>query len=177
MNAEELGRRAVALSHDELVSRVVRWLRKTRGCGVAFAEIVTYAPLIPDAIGWKWGGGECHLVECKTSRSDFKADEKKQHKRWGRTPGSQRWYFTEPGLVKPEEMPEGWGLVEVHEKSCRVKLDAPRHHEDRCMRSENAIMFSALRRHAIGVPFNRNTGRFKTVEAAALEAKAAGGGE
>lgn len=128
-----------------------------------FAEMVTYARSIPDAIGWKWGGRECHLVECKTSRSDFRRDKLKSSHRTGKLPGTHRWYFTPPGLLRPAEVEElGWGLVEVHDRTCRVIVKAPRT-EDRDLSEEMAIMFSACRRHRLGVPFDRGTSKFLPV--------------
>lgn len=151
----------IPVTHAELVQRAVRWISKSQGCGVYFAELSTYASSIPDVIAWKWGGGICHLVECKTSRSDFLRDEKKGHRRRGKTPGSRRWYFTPPGLLRPEEVEAiGWGLVEVHAKSCRVVVDAPHVVEGRDRKEEIALLFSACRRHHLGVPFYRPTGRF-----------------
>jgi hypothetical protein len=66
----------------------------------------------PDAIGW----GACSrsiLVECKASRADFFADKKKN--RAG--VGLEKWYMTPRGLVKPCEVPDGWGLVEYRESN------------------------------------------------------------
>jgi len=67
----------------------------------------------PDALGWK---KKCHsvLVECKASRADFLADRSKP---WREQPetgvGCERFYLTPRGLIKPEELPNGWGLLEV----------------------------------------------------------------
>lgn len=105
-------------SHDDLVQRSVRWLRTTMKCGIVYAEIVTCCPITPDAIGWY--GNWSILVECKRSRSDFRADRKKPHLIDPNAgPGQERWYLTPPGLVRPEEVPEEWGLAEVHPKSVR----------------------------------------------------------
>ena len=50
----------------------------------------------------------------KVSHSDFLADKKK----WWRTQakpelqaGNLRWYLCPEGIIKPEELPEGWGLL------------------------------------------------------------------
>ena len=69
---------------------------------------------MPDAIGWK---GKCHsvLAECKLSRADFLADREKQ---WRTDPevalGCERYYVAPRGLLRAEEMPDGWGLLELH---------------------------------------------------------------
>jgi hypothetical protein len=49
------------------------------------------------------------LVEVKTSRSDFMGDKK-----WKRVPPTDLAYVAmPPGIVKPEEWPVGWGILEV----------------------------------------------------------------
>jgi len=67
---------------------------------------------MPDAIGWKKA---CHsvMVECKVTRADFLVDREKP---WRQKPergvGSERFYLAQPGLIKVEELPTGWGLLE-----------------------------------------------------------------
>jgi hypothetical protein len=68
---------------------------------------------MPDAIGWKQA---CHsvLVECKVTRADFLADRVKPFRQKPeKGVGSERFYFTLPGLIEPEELPTGWGLLEL----------------------------------------------------------------
>jgi hypothetical protein len=66
------------LSHEQLCERARRWLSGTRRCEPVFSNIASCGE-VPDAIGWS----SCHIwygstvVECKTSRSDFHADQKK----------------------------------------------------------------------------------------------------
>ncbi len=99
------------MTHAQLVERAVRWLRSYR-CGVVLSEQACASGEMPDALGWKQA---CHsvLVECKVSRSDFLVDREKP---WRQKPqrgvGSERFYLTLPGLIKTEELPAGWGLLE-----------------------------------------------------------------
>lgn len=167
-------------THAELVQRAVRWLRGTMGCTVVFAEMSTLAPVIPDAIGWRFGSWSV-LVECKTSRSDFKADQKKAGWNGPEFPGQERWYLTPPGLLKPTEMPDGWGLIEAHERCVRVAHLCPRtrNYEMRAKHSgqrwpggletvfeptraahEVTLLTSAVRRHQIGVEWKPDDARF-----------------
>ena len=71
----------------------------------------------PDVLGIS-ACGESILLEVKTSRSDFFADKKKP---WRINPeigmGDFRVYLTPKGLLKPEEIPYGWMLWEVHGKT------------------------------------------------------------
>lgn len=106
------------MTHAELCDRAVKWLISMR-CSVAVKEITCWATQErPDAVGFVDGFGV--TVEVKCSRADFLRDAKKAHRADEKALGSYRYFFTEPGLIKPEELPAGWGLVEVHGKVCRV---------------------------------------------------------
>lgn len=100
------------MTHAQLVDLAVRWLRRYR-CGVVLSEQACVSGEMPDAIGWKQA---CHsvLVECKITRADFLADRAKPFRlKPEKAVGSERYYLTPPALVKPEEIPAGWGLLEV----------------------------------------------------------------
>ena len=71
----------------------------------------------PDALGIN-SKGRSILVEVKTSRADFFADQKKPFReKPSKGIGDIRVYLTTKGLVKPEEVPYGWMLWEVHGKT------------------------------------------------------------
>lgn len=99
------------MTHAQMVEKAVRWLRSYR-CGVVLSEQACVSGEMPDAIGWKQA---CHsvLVECKVSRADFLVDREKPFRlKPDKGIGSERFYLTPPGLVKVEELPVGWGLLE-----------------------------------------------------------------
>lgn len=99
--------------HRELCLIAGNWLRKSAGCGTVITEMVSAAAEIPDAIGWKTGMSI--LVECKTSRGDFFADARKmQRENPEQGMGDWRVFLTPAGLVTPAEVPNGWGLLELH---------------------------------------------------------------
>ena len=106
------------MTHDELVGHAKRWL-KSINCRALISELASAAEEEPDAIGWR--SGVSILVECKASRSDFLADKKKK---WRIKPskgmGSWRFFMCEAGLIKPEELPEKWGLVYVIGKKFEI---------------------------------------------------------
>ena len=100
------------MTHAQLVERAVRWLRGYR-CGVVLSEQACVSGEMPDAIGWKKA---CHsvLVECKVTRADFLADRVKPFRQKPeKGVGSERFYLTPPGLARAEELPAGWGLLEL----------------------------------------------------------------
>jgi hypothetical protein len=101
----------------------------------------------PDAIGWQ--SNHSILIECKTSRSDFLADKNKFFRRYPPAGmGLERYYLTSQGLLSPNEMPPGWGLLEVRGRRIIVVSPAA----DKPMRGELGItkeirlLVSALRR-------------------------------
>jgi hypothetical protein len=90
---------------------------------------------IPDAIGWLRSGISL-LIECKASRGDFLSDAVKPSRRSGKAGvsggpepsnaeppikpprkteglGAYRFYLAPSGLLHPDELPEGWGLLEL----------------------------------------------------------------
>ena len=100
------------MTHAQLVERAVRWLRAYR-CGVVLSEQACVSGEMPDASGWKRAHHSV-LVECKVTRADFLADRGKPFRtKPEQGVGSERFYLTPPGLVKVEELPVGWGLLEV----------------------------------------------------------------
>jgi len=72
-------------------------------------------------------GHERVAIEVKVSRSDFLAEVAAPHKRAPFEAISHRFYFATPaGLVRPDEMPAGCGLIEVTDRHSVVSVAAPR---------------------------------------------------
>ncbi len=100
------------MTHAQLVERAVRWLRAYR-CGVVLSEQACVSGEMPDAIGWKRASHSV-LVECKVTRADFLADHGKPFRvKPEQGVGCERFYLAPPALVKVEELPAGWGLLEL----------------------------------------------------------------
>jgi hypothetical protein len=100
------------MTHAQLVDRAVRWLRRS-SCGVVLSEQACVSGEMPDALGWKQA---CHsvLVECKVTRADFLADRAKPFRtKPDKGVGSERFYLTPASLLKRDELPAGWGLLEL----------------------------------------------------------------
>lgn len=121
--------------HYELCLEGAKWLRRRQnyerckknkpcfsqhklchGCRLAFkyvaVELCTVGTENTDV--WGYDGYVTAVIEVKVSHSDFLADKKK----WWRTQakpelqaGNLRWYLCPEGIIKPEELPEGWGLL------------------------------------------------------------------
>ena len=111
--------KASFMTHAQLVGRAVRWLRSYR-CGVVLSEQACVSGEMPDALGWKQA---CHsvLVECKVTRADFLADRAKPFRtKPEKGVGSERFYLTPASLLKREELPAGWGLLEL--RRARIEM-------------------------------------------------------
>jgi hypothetical protein len=99
------------MTHAQLVEKAVQWLRRYR-CGVVLSEQACVSGEMPDAIGWKRASHSV-LVECKVTRSDFLADRAKPFRtKPEQGVGCERFYLVPAGLVRREELPLGWGLLE-----------------------------------------------------------------
>jgi hypothetical protein len=129
----------------------VRWLRRYR-CGVVLSEQACVSGEMPDAIGWKKA---CHsvLVESKVSRADFLADRSKLFRLKPETGvGCERYYLAPRGLMGVEELPAGWGLLEVCGREIeRVKLSAKNLRSAIGFEYEMNLLLASLRRVEIRI--------------------------
>ena len=107
-------------SHSRLVYEAVRWLRSNYRCGIVLSEQSCSSGETPDAIGWK-GRNHSVVVECKISRADFLADAAKP---WRLDPdcalGCERYFFAPSGMISCDELPGGWGLLELCGREVRM---------------------------------------------------------
>jgi hypothetical protein len=134
------------MTHAFLVHKAVYWLRRY-GCGVVLSEQACISGEMPDAIGWKRA---CHsvLVECKVSRADFLADRAKpfRHKPESGV-GSERFYLVPRGLVVPDELLAGWGLLEYRNRRTEVIRPSRKNlRSDEGFRCEMNLLLASLRR-------------------------------
>jgi hypothetical protein len=130
-------------THDALVKKAERWLFNI-GCSVILSERHTSNREIPDAIGWR-SGHFSTVIECKVSRSDFLADQGKPFRGSENGMGHERFYLAPKGLIKPEELPEGWGLLEIGEKNITEEVHALRRFVYD-FQAEITMLVSSLRR-------------------------------
>lgn len=109
-------------SHADLVAVAERWLSSTRCCGVVLTE-QGYGTERCDAIGWGKLGSI--VVECKVSRDDVRRDRKKPHRTRDGGLGCERWLLTPQNLLRVDEVPDGWGLLEWTGHMVRRRVPAP----------------------------------------------------
>ena len=122
------------MTHSQLVTRAVAWLRSYR-CSIVLSEQACVSGEMPDAIGWK---RRCHsvVVECKVSRGDFFADLNKPFRKNGEGLGCERFYMVPGGLLTAEEVPEGWGLLQCAGRKTEVVVRPPR----RAQRTQTGLL-------------------------------------
>ena len=98
---------------------------------------------------WGYDGIYTAVIEVKTSHADFLADAKK----WWRSDvakgydlhaGTYRWYLCPEGVIKPEELPEGWGLLYWNGKKIE-RVVAPARNEHN-WKADMRIFYSIIRR-------------------------------
>lgn len=134
------------MTHAQLVEKAVAWLRSYR-CGIVLSEQACSSGEMPDAIGWKKA---CHsvLVECKVSRADFLADrEKPWRKKPAKALGCERFYMAPAGLLRLEDLPTGWGLLEVKNRKVEImQLSEKNLRTATGFRYEMNLLLASLRR-------------------------------
>jgi hypothetical protein len=134
------------MTHPQLVERAVRWLRSYR-CGVVLSEQACVSGEMPDAIGWKRANHSV-LVECKLTRADFLADRGKPFRQKPEEGvGSERFYLTPSALVRLEELPPGWGLLEFRRGRVEVVEHSAKNLRTAAgLRYEMNLLLASLRR-------------------------------
>lgn len=149
-----MGEEPHRFTHKELVDIAYKWVLKNASCGVAFKEFNCHNDTgeQADVLGFgSWGHSV--LIEVKVSRGDFLSDKKKKFRIAPETGmGSQRYYCCPTGMIKAEELPEGWGLLYVNDQGRATKarsLNPGNIYSKKIpcnIQAEMAVMYSALRR-------------------------------
>jgi hypothetical protein len=136
------------MTHAQLVRMAEQWLRKKYRCGIVLSEQSCASGETPDVIGWK---NSCRsvLIECKISRGDFLADRSKSCRQSPETGmGCERFYLVPHGLVKKEELPQGWGLLEYKGREINIAVKPPRQsqRQEQGLMWEMNLLLASLRR-------------------------------
>jgi hypothetical protein len=89
------------------------------------------------------------LVECKVSRADFLADAGKPFRmKPEEGMGSQRFYMVPSGMIRREELPRHWGLLELRGREVRLAVKPGRvdFRSQVGMMKEMNLLLASLRR-------------------------------
>lgn len=108
------------LTHEQCAYIAATWLSNRTAmcdyrCKVILVEMVGYQSFLidaelPDVLG-VWSNSLTINIECKVSRSDFLADKNKKH---NHPIGNYKFYACPYGMIKEEEVPDGYGLLYVN---------------------------------------------------------------
>ena len=141
-------KRIMKISHDQLIKKAISWLINVKKCQLVITDMTSYSRETPDAIGWL--NGFSYLVECKTSKQDFKNDRKKffrENPEYGI--GDFRYYLFPHGVIRSNEIP-----ISYEDKINEIKESIQWKIADK--RSEAIIMTSAFRRIKGMIPIGVN---------------------
>ena len=136
--------------HYNLCLEGAKWLKKHPYYGnkIIAVELVCIGAENPDV--WGTNGFHSTLIEVKTSRADFLRDRKKffrQKQGEKYACGNFRYFLTPAGLVKSEELPASWGLLEWANEQIVIKKEAQ---DIPCENhGELAILCSIMRREKV----------------------------
>ena len=133
------------MTHAQLVERAARWLKNSQRCVFVLTELGRTGES-PDAIGWMTTGHSV-LIECKANRNDFYSDRAKPFRHIAELAiGGTRYYMTPPGLVRPEQLLDGWGLLECEPRIVRRVVAARSYHPPIGVMREMSLLLNAVRR-------------------------------
>jgi len=132
------------MTHSELIEIGARWLYN-KNYKVVLKELVTCTHEQPDIIGF-CPTGFSFLLEAKASRADFLADKKKHFRYYPHTGmGKYRSFICPKDLIKPDELPENWGLIYVNNGKSR-QIIKPKPFPEFNLRAEQTLLISFARR-------------------------------
>ena len=148
------------MTHTDVVRFASAYLANR--CKVVLPEFYSHNSELPDVIGFNSGaviddGHYEHreyslLVEVKVSRSDFMKDRKKSFRiRPEEGMGDFRYYCCPKGLIKPEEVPEGWGVLYVYPSGQVRSVKGSRIHPKDVTREFHLLYYYARRANFAGV--------------------------
>jgi hypothetical protein len=113
------------LTTPEIIDRLRRRYPESSG---AWANVVEFERIDFLAVAtWQSKGFDVHGHEIKASRSDWLRELKKPGKAIYSMARCDYWWLVAPrNVARPEEIPHGWGFIEVGVNGCKVIHKAPR---------------------------------------------------
>jgi len=140
------------MKHAECIGLVTQWLRGDRSARLVLTELSELGSVeIPDVIAWV--KRTSLLVEVKVSRADFMRDRKKPFRLHPSTGmGHHRMYAAPPGLIRAEDLPAGWGLLEVSERGRVMVVVHPKPFGEWNKDAETALLLAYAERASRTLP-------------------------
>ena len=140
------------MTHAELTQSAGNWLKKHTNnavipnCPLVVTELNAMGTNgeIPDVLGFNYCNSV--MIEVKVSRSDFLADKKKKHRRYGT--GEFKYYCCPSGLISADELPDNWGLLYADRVKERIVIQTNQLalRSEANLEAERSILLSIIRR-------------------------------
>jgi len=139
------------ITHSELISKASKWLKRHTensfipNCSFILTEFVaiTNTGETPDILGFS----SCRsvMIEVKVNRSDFLNDKNKMFRNYEDFGmGQQKFYCCPEGLIKENEIPDGWGLLYWTGKKIEIKKNG--NMQECNLKAERTMLLSIIRR-------------------------------
>lgn len=137
------------MSHAACVGAAAEYMH--RHANVVLPEFFTHNAELPDILAFDMRLST--VVECKVSRGDFLKDAKKSFRLNPNSGmGDYRYYCCPKDLIKPEELPFGWGLLYVYPSGAIRKQREATHFFKKDINAEyHALFYYARRAYYAGV--------------------------
>ncbi|CAB4152186.1 hypothetical protein UFOVP585_59 [uncultured Caudovirales phage] len=137
------------MSHSLCVKYAEEYMRKR--ADVVLPEFFCHNSELPDVIAFT--ARESTVIECKVSRSDFLRDKNKPFRiNTNQGMGDYRFYCAPQGLIKAEELPYGWGLIEILPSGkIRKSRDSYGNHKKNIDAEHYLLFYYARRAYYAGV--------------------------
>lgn len=132
-------------THAEIVAIAAKWCGSKHG--VVLPEFVCQNSEIPDVLAMN--GRETTMIEVKVSRSDFLHDKKKHFRameEYGM--GNLRYYCAPKGMIHEDELPDGWGLIQISPQG-KARLYVHALHKSTNYKAERHVLYSYARRAVV----------------------------
>jgi hypothetical protein len=138
-----------SMSHAECVASASAYMN--RRASVVLQEFFTHNAELPDVLAFDMRSST--VIECKVSRGDFLKDAKKSFRiNPNSGMGDHRYYCCPKDLIKPEELPYGWGLLYIYESGAvRMQRESLYFRKTNTEAEKHALFYYARRAYYAGV--------------------------
>lgn len=129
-------------THQELKELALYWL-KGKVTDLVSNEVKLYVrrkKLIADAVGINLKKKEIRIIEVKVSKADLKRDVLLYDDRFAYNKIGHYAYIMSPiGVLDPEDIPTGYGHLEVHENGEIIVVKNPKKNNVTCLRFDTVL--------------------------------------
>lgn len=138
--------------HYKLCCKGAEWLMKKPWAGIKYTAVELICQGLEQTDVYGTNGFDSYIIEVKTNRSDFVNDLKKkvrreQFKKY--QTGNWRYYLAPKGIIKIDQLPEKWGLIEYDIENDTMCLTREAEYQTCNNFGDITILCSIMRREGI----------------------------